>query len=99
MLRVLQQAFSEVVIKPEDWQAIDNEVNATMQKGLSQPGAAPGAQPGQGQGQPGAQPGGDLVNAAKNLPPQDKAQIEQMHKRGEPPQRILQFIQQRTGAQ
>jgi hypothetical protein len=46
MLRVLEQAFTEVVIKPEDWQAINTEIQAKAGQGVGAPtGTAAGAQP------------------------------------------------------
>ncbi len=59
MLNVLQQAFTEVVIKPEDWQAIDAEIQAKTGQGVGAPaGSATGgtASPTAAQG-PGAAPG------------------------------------------
>jgi hypothetical protein len=37
MLKVLEQAFTEVDIKPEDWAALDQEVAANTQKGATTP--------------------------------------------------------------
>jgi len=46
MLRVLEQAFTEVVIKPEDWAAIGNEIQAKTSQGVGAPtGSAAGSQP------------------------------------------------------
>ena len=59
MLGVLQKAFTEVAIKPEDWASIDQEVNASMQKG--QPTGA--GQP-QAAGQSGQPAGGDMMQRA-----------------------------------
>ena len=60
MLGVLQKAFTEVAIKPEDWEMLTSEINASMQKGAPAGGAAPGGAgppsggpPGAAQGQPG----------------------------------------------
>jgi hypothetical protein len=93
MLRVLEQAFTEVAIKPEDWESLTSEINASMQKG------APA-----GQGQPGApaQPGADaqaLMERARSLPAQGRAKVVQMSNAGATPQDILKFIGQQTGAQ
>lgn len=49
MLRVMEQAFSEVVIKPADWQMLNAEIQAKTGQGLSQPG---GTSPGVGTGGP-----------------------------------------------
>lgn len=40
ILRLLQQAFTEVVIHPEDWDSIEQEVAAQATKGVSAPGSA-----------------------------------------------------------
>lgn len=102
MLRILEQAFTDVVIKKEDWEALDQEIQATMMKGMAQPGAQPGQpQPG-GEGGEG---GGEQVDQqemmakANSLPPEDKKKIMQMSSSGATPQNIIEFIQQRTGAQ
>ena len=88
MLRVLQQAFTEVAIKPEDWQLLNAEVNANLQKGISQPG----------QGAPPANPRDAMMAKAKTLPPQDQQKVMEMSNGGAQPQDILKFIQQQTGA-
>jgi hypothetical protein len=109
MLRVLQGAFTEVNIKPEDWAMLDQEVNANLQKGISQPqggvpqGAAPPAQgpapPAQGQPQPQGGGQADAVMAqARQLPPDKQQEVMKMANSGAPPQNILKFIQQQTGA-
>jgi hypothetical protein len=61
-LRVLEQAFTEVVIKPEDWNMMEQEMTMNAQKGNStgapgapQPGAPPGGPPGGSRAPP---PGG-----------------------------------------
>jgi len=98
MLGALQQAFTELTIKPEDWSMIDQEISASMQKGVSTPGAAPGggAQPGRPAGV-GADPQ-QLMERARQLPPEDKEQIQQMSQSGADGPTILKFIQSRTGA-
>lgn len=60
MLKVLEQAFTEVEIKPEDWDMLKQEAIANAQKGISTGGAAPGrgAAPGSsGPTKPGGAPG------------------------------------------
>jgi hypothetical protein len=54
MLKVLEQAFSEVVIQPEDWAAIDAEIQAKTGQGT---GSVTGTQPG-GNQPPDQPPGG-----------------------------------------
>jgi hypothetical protein len=59
-LRVLEQAFTEVVIKPEDWDMLEQEMMMTAQRGNSTGAPAP-PQPGQnapGPQQPGGPPKG-----------------------------------------
>lgn len=100
MLGVLQQAFTEVAIKPEDWEGLTNEINASMQKGAPAGGAGPA--PGV-QGQPGrpAAVGADpqqLMERARQASPEAKAQVVQMSNAGATPQDILSFINGQTGA-
>jgi hypothetical protein len=98
MLNVLQGAFTEMSIKPEDWQMIDQEVTASMQKGVANGGqASPAAAP-PGGAQPGANPQQQLMEQARQLPDQDKQQVMAMSNSGAPAQNILKFIQERTGA-
>ena len=52
MLGVLQQAFTEIAIKPEDWEGLTAEINASMMKGAPA-GGTPGGESGSVQGQPG----------------------------------------------
>lgn len=90
MLKVVQKAFTEVVINEEDWKAIDQEIQASMNKG-----ATDGGQQGGGQ-QPQVDPAA-LQQAAHNLPPQAKQKIVQMKESGASDQDILGFIQQAVG--
>jgi len=101
-LRVLEQAFTEVVIKPEDWDLMEKEMEMNMMRGNSTGAAAP-PQPGQN-GAPPPQPGGGAPAGAPgaggippelaNLPPEVKKQVEQMHASGAPPDQIAQFLKQ-----
>jgi|ERR1041385_766633 hypothetical protein len=90
MLKVLEQAFTEVVIKPEDWAAMDQEVAANTQKGVST-----GAQPQTGDAA--------MLQQAQSLPPEVKQKIMQMKQQGVPDDQIkatlMQAIQQQQGAQ
>lgn len=88
MLRVLQQAFTEVVIKDEDWNALDQEIAASMTQGVSTPGGGGAPAPGGG--------GGDLEQAAMNLPDAVKQEIVKMHQAGKSPQEIAAYIQQQV---
>jgi hypothetical protein len=94
MLRVLEQAFTEVAIKPEDWESLTAEIDATMQKG---------APAGAVQGQPGrpAAVGADaqaLMERARQASPAARQEVMRMSNAGATPQDILKFINQQTGA-
>lgn len=99
MLKVLSNAFTDVVIKPEDWAALDAEIKANLARGVSDGtspggGAAPGGAPQNG--------GGDLRAQAQNLPPQIKQKIVQMKNSGATPDQlkaaILQAVQQQSNS-
>lgn len=94
MLNVLSQAFTEIVIKPEDWAAIDQEIQANLTKGVSTgSGGGASGQPTQtGQTQQGQQP--DSAQLVKQMDPRVKARVVQMHQQGVPEPQIVQFIQQ-----
>lgn len=99
MLKLLEQAFTEVVIKPEDWEMLQQEMTANLQKGVSTGGGAEG-QPQQGQppsnGQ--AQPS-ELDQLLAQAPPEIKQQIAQGLQSGQiTPEQALQTLRQ-TGAQ
>lgn len=85
MLRVLEQAFTEIVVKPEDWAALDQEIQANLARGNST--GAPGADTG-GAPQPSPE---ELV---KQLPPEAKKKIAEMHQQGVPEPQIVEFIKQ-----
>lgn len=89
MLRALQSAFTDMVIKKEDWEQLKQEIQATMNKGNNAPGAAP---PGQAGG--GTDPNA-LLQQAMQLPPADKAEIMAAQQSGQTPQAILALIQQK----
>lgn len=80
MLRVLQQAFSEVVITPDDWASLEQEVMANLSKGDSSGGTG-------GEG-------GEDVEALRNVPPQVKQKAMQMKQAGRPNEEILAFVKQ-----
>lgn len=84
MLKVLEQAFTEVVITPEDWANMDKEMQQQAQRGDSTGGAS--ATGGGG--------GGGLEAQLMNLPPEVKQQVEQMAQQGAPPEQIKQFLMQ-----
>ena len=96
-LRVLEQAFTEVVIKPEDWDLMEKEMEMNMARGNSSGAPAP-PQPGQngpppGGGAPTGGAPGAIPPELANLPPEVKAKVEQMHAQGAPPEAIAQFLQ------
>jgi len=102
-LRVLEQAFTEVVIKPEDWDLMEKEMEMNMMRGNSTGASAP-PQPGQngppppqagGGASPGGAPGGGgIPPELANLPPEVKQKVEQMHASGAPPEAIASFLKQ-----
>jgi hypothetical protein len=114
-LRVLEQAFTEVVIKPEDWDLMEKEMEMNMMRGNStganappQPGqnGPPPPQPGGGApvpggGGPGAAPAapGGIPPELANLPPEIKKKVMEMHAAGAPPEQIAQLLKQAVGAQ
>jgi hypothetical protein len=67
ILRTLEKAFTEVVIKKEDWDSIEQEIAANLQKGVSTPG-------GEGGEAEGADP--------QSLPPEGKARVVQALRSG-----------------
>lgn len=85
MLRVLEKAFTEIVIKPEDWEMIRQEISAMMNKGVSTGGGQQQASGSQVSGQ-------DIEAEARNLPDEVKAQIVSMQERGVAPRDILEFV-------
>jgi hypothetical protein len=90
-LRVLEQAFTEVVIKPEDWDMMEKEMEMNMQRGNS---SGAGAPPQKGQNQPPPGGAGGIPPELANLPPEVKKQVEDMHAQGAPPDQIAGFLQQ-----
>lgn len=87
VIRLLQQAFSEVVVKPEDWAALRQEIQANLQKGVSTDAGVAGGQGGQ---QPG-QGGEDIV---AQLPPEVKQHVQQMLDKGATEQEVAAYVQQ-----
>jgi hypothetical protein len=80
MLRVLEQAFTEVVITPEDWVQLEKEAEANLQKGVTT-----GGDPSQGGG-------GDIKQQLMSLPPEIKQQAMQMKEQGMPDDQIKAFL-------
>jgi len=102
-LRVLEQAFTEVVVKPEDWDLMEQEMIANLQRGNSTGAAAP---PKPGQSQPGPQTqgqppggGGGIPPELANLPPEVKQKVEQMAQQGVPQEQIAAFLKEAVAKQ
>jgi hypothetical protein len=94
-LRVLEQAFTEVVIKPEDWDLMEEEMKMNMARGNST-GANQPPQPGQNGPPPGG--AGGIPPELANLPPEIKQKVMEMHQQGVPPDQIAQFLQKAVQA-
>jgi hypothetical protein len=105
MLKVLQNAFTEVVIKPEDWAQLQKEAEATLAQGGGTPDGAPagpaaGGAPAPGgapsAGAPGGSqpqaPGQDIQSAAMSLPPAVKQHIMQAKQQGASPDQLKQMV-------
>jgi hypothetical protein len=84
ILRVLQSAFTEVVIKPEEWKILEQ---AVMQ-GTQPMGGAPGGPPGAGGGNP-----DQMKQMLMQLPASVKMSAMQMQQQGVSPQDIMTFLQ------
>ena len=102
-LRVLEQAFTEVVIKPEDWDVMEQEMMMQAQRGNST-GAPAAPKPGQNQpsgpaGSPAGGGDGGIPPELANLPPQVKQEVERMHAQGLPPEQIARYLQTHIAAQ
>ncbi len=84
MLKVLQEAFTEVVIQPEDWNMLDKEIDANLKKGATDPAAGGGGEAG----------GNPMAQALQSLPPEIKQQAVQMKNEGKSDEEIKQFLMQ-----
>lgn len=90
MLKVLEQAFTEVVITPEDWDMLEKEMEAMARKGDSVTGG--------GGGEPAAEGGGgDIAQQLMNAPPEIKQKIVEMKQQGVPDEQILALAQKLLG--
>lgn len=98
MLKVIQDAFTDVVIKPEDWDMLKQEVSASIRQGDSTTGAQgpQGGQPGAGGLPPGMDPE-QLKQMFMKLPPQMQQQVMQMRQQGVPIAQIIAKVQQAVG--
>lgn len=84
MLKVMEQAFTEVVISPEDWEAMDAEISANATKGVSTDQSGGGAPQGDQQ----------LIERLKQLPPEVQQKVVQMKQQGMPDEQIKAFLMQ-----
>lgn len=96
LLKVLEKAFTEVVITPEDWDAIDQEIAVMATKGVST--ATGGAAP-QGQAPAGGPPAGGAPPDASQVPPEVKQQVVNAAQQGASQEELAAMIQQATGGQ
>lgn len=87
MLKVLEKAFTEIVIKPEDWEMMRQEVAMNMQ-------AQKAPEQAQVEGQDEL---AQLKEAAAQLPPEAQQEVIRMHESGADPAQILAFVQDQTG--
>lgn len=104
MLRLLKSGFTDLTISEEDWNSIDQEVMASMQKGVTT-GGAQGAQGAPAQGAPApagagasAQGAGsaDLDALLSQVPPDQKQMIAQAISSGQitSPEQVQELLQQ-----
>ena len=104
MLDLMQKAFTDITIKPEHWDTLRQEVQASMMQGVStgqqvggapdaatSPNAPPASNPAAG----GA--GGQeqmIMQAFAQMPPELKQRLMQMKQQGVPSEQILQIVMQ-----
>jgi hypothetical protein len=105
MLDLFQKAFTDITIKPEQWDMMRKEIAASMQQGVStgaqvggpaQPGqpADPNAPPGASAPAPGGAGGGQIEQILMQLPAEAKQKLMQMRQQGVPAEQIIQFAVQ-----
>lgn len=95
MLKMLQRAFPDMSVSPEDWEALQKEMTANLTKGQSVEGAAGGGAAGGGGAGAGAGAQPD-VEAMKNLPPEVKQKAMQMKQQGASDEEVVRFLQSQT---
>lgn len=87
MLRVLEKAFTEVVIKPEDWDALEAEIMANLQRGNSTGvNSASGGGAGSSEGSGG-------------VPPEIREELVEMARNGASQEQLVARLQELIGAQ
>lgn len=98
MLKVISKAFTEVVVKDEDWAALDAEITANLQAAQAGPTSGsnlPAAGGGGGSGAPPPQaqlPANNMQAQAANLPDRVKRRIMEMRDQGIADSEIAKFI-------
>ena len=97
MLDLFQKAFTDITIKPEQWDMMRKEIAASMQQGVStgqQVGGVPGApgDPAAAGAAPGG--GGQIEQILMQLPAEAKQKLMQMRQQGVPAEQIIQFAVQ-----
>lgn len=103
MLDLFQKAFTDITIKPEQWDLMRREVQASMQQGVSTGQPVEGA-PAPGMMQNGAPPGagsGQIEQLLMSLPPEIKQKLMQLREQGVPAETLIKFAlqaAQRSGA-
>lgn len=81
-LRMFQQAFDEIVMRDEDWQALRESIALQQQQGGAGPqGAGAGA--------------GNIEEIIAQLPPQAQAVVQQAMQQGVPPEEAIRAVSQR----
>lgn len=107
MLKVFEQAFDEITLDDQDWEQIEEEAMAQMQRGNSAGGAPPqpgsgtpsrpsGGKPPQG-GQSQGGGGGNVLEMIDSLSPQAKKAFGLAMARGVPAVEVLQHMHAASG--
>jgi len=97
MLEVMQEAFDEVTIREEDFDAILKAVDQKQQQEQQQQQQGAGGQP--QQPQVGTQSPDQLQQMLSQMPPEAKQQVVQAIQSGVPPQKALQAAMQQQQQQ
>jgi hypothetical protein len=87
MLRVLENAFDEIVITDEDWAKLEASISQQQQ---NQVGGTP-----QAEATGGAEGQGDIEGVIAQLPPQVQAMVMTAIEKGVPPEEAVRQITQR----
>ena len=97
MIKVLEKAFTEVNVTPEDWDSINAEIEATMQKGIStgaeQAPEEPEPPPGPVDDNGAPTNSGAMLQRAMQLPPEIKQQIMGAKASGAPQEQLVEMVQ------